>query len=179
MIEGSGGLVINEVDYDSVGTDTLEFIEIYNPTQGTLSLAGTSLVFFNGSNSTVYRTIDLTDGGSLGPQGYLVVGSSLLLSQIDGAVELPLPGAQDNIQNGAPDAVGLLSGAEVLDVLSYEGETSGEVAGVGFVDFVETSPTSAADNNDSPASVCRVADTGDAADDWAECAPTPGGPNGA
>src|SRR5206468_3289948 len=43
---GSGGasLVINEVDYDNVGTDNAEYVEILNHASSSTSLAGLKLV---------------------------------------------------------------------------------------------------------------------------------------
>ena len=37
---GANHLVINEVDYDQIGSDSAEFIEIYNPSPSPISLAG-------------------------------------------------------------------------------------------------------------------------------------------
>jgi len=41
------GLVINEVDYDQVGTDTAEFIEVYNSGSQAIDLSTLALVLVN------------------------------------------------------------------------------------------------------------------------------------
>ena len=64
-----GGLVINEVDYDQAGTDSAEFIELYNGTGGPINMAGYTLYFVNGSGNAVYLTVDLTPAGTLAAGG--------------------------------------------------------------------------------------------------------------
>ncbi len=87
---------INEVDADNPGTDNLEFVELYGAPN--LSLTGTVLVFFNGSNDLSYTSFDL-DGYSLDANGFFVVGNAAVPG-----VDLTFP---DNIlQNGA-DAVAI------------------------------------------------------------------------
>ncbi|MGB5820499.1 MAG: DUF5689 domain-containing protein [Saonia sp.] len=93
---------INELHYDNASTDADEAIEIAGPA-GT-DLTGWSLVLYNGSNGTVYATINLT--GVL-PDQQAGFGT---------AIEL-IPG----IQNGAPDGVALVNGTTVIQFLSYEG----------------------------------------------------------
>lgn len=174
------GLVINEVDYDQPGTDTTEYVEIYNPTSSAISLAGYTLVFMNGSNNTQYASVDLSSAGSLGPGQYLVVGSATLLGQIsNGALEITLSGS---IQNGDPDAIGIFAGGAAVDLLSYGGSvTMGNVSGIGIVNFVEGTATSVKDNGAGPASLVRLpngSDSDNAATDWALSAtPTPGAAN--
>src|SRR5689334_15461514 len=56
----SAHLVINEIDYDQVGTDDAEFVEIFNPSTNAIALAGLELVLVNGFNDTAYRKIDLS-----------------------------------------------------------------------------------------------------------------------
>ena len=95
--------------------------------------------------------------------------------------------ATDNIQNGSPDAVGLLdvSAGRLVDALSYEGAVSaGIVAGIGTpLNFVEGTvlPTTIADSNTQNGSLVRQpngVDTDDAASDWRfATTPTPGAPN--
>ncbi|MBK9035747.1 MAG: tandem-95 repeat protein [Myxococcales bacterium] len=44
-------LVINEIDYDQAGTDTAEFVEIYNAGTAAADLSNVALVLFNGSSA--------------------------------------------------------------------------------------------------------------------------------
>ena len=175
----AGGLVINEVDYDQPGADTTEFVEIFNPTATSISLAGHTLVFMNGSNSTQYATVDLSSAGALGAGQYLVVGSATLLGQIsNGALEVTL---SSSIQNGDPDAVGLFANGAAVDLLSYGGSVAGNVTGVGLVDFVEGTATAAKDSTTVAGSMSRLpngSDTDNASVDWAfTTTSTPGSPN--
>ena len=181
---GSAGLVINELDYDNPGDDTLEFIEILNTTELPVNLAGLAVVLVNGGNDTEYRRIAL--GGTLTAGAYLVLGSQALLDSLPAGVPaIALPLAKDNLQNGSPDAVGLLDTAsgELLDALSYEGSiTAGVLTGVADpLDFVEGTPTEAKDTNSAQGCLARLPDgqdTDDASADWFfTTRPTPGAPN--
>ncbi|PAX06324.1 Calx-beta domain-containing protein [Sphingomonas lenta] len=101
---------VNEFHYDNAGTDAGEFIEIAGPA-GT-SLAGWSVVFYNGSNAPTaavpYRTLALS--GVIDDEG----GSGF------GALSFALP--VDGLQNGANDGFALVNAAnEVVQFLSYEG----------------------------------------------------------
>ncbi len=181
-----GGLVINEVDYDQVGGDTLEFVEIYNGSSSPVDMAGLALVLVNGSNNTEYTRVDLGSAGILGSGEYLVIGTTTLLATVPGGVAtIAFAAVEHNVQNGSPDAVGLLdiAGDQLLDSLSYEGSvTAGIVTGVtGTLSFVEGTPATAEDNNDYVGSMCRLpngVDSDDADSDWLfTSTPTPGAPN--
>ncbi len=52
-------VVINEVDSDQVGTDTTEFVELYDGGTGNTSLTGLVVVFYNGSDDESYAAFDL------------------------------------------------------------------------------------------------------------------------
>jgi hypothetical protein len=131
------GFVINEVDYDQPGTDTAEFIELYNGTVGTIDLTLYQLVLINGNagGSTSYATIPLT--GNLAAGGYYVVcanNTTTVNCNLDTTPETNL------VQNGAPDAVALVlvAGGAVVDTVSYEGDTAGgytETSGGGLEDL--------------------------------------------
>ncbi|MBX7251236.1 MAG: Ig-like domain-containing protein, partial [Candidatus Promineofilum sp.] len=95
-----GGILINELDSDTSGNDTAEFVELYDGGAGETDLSGLVLVFFNGKDDRVYLAVDL-DGARTNGDGYAVVGSAALA----GAVTLPASA----IQNG-PDAVSLYEG---------------------------------------------------------------------
>ncbi len=97
----SAQLVINEVDADQPGTDTAEFLELYDGGGGATSLDGYVLVFFNGSSDTSYAAYDL-DGYSTDANGFFVAGNA-------GVPGATLILGSNGIQNGA-DGVALYTG---------------------------------------------------------------------
>jgi hypothetical protein len=147
---GESKLVINEVDYDQVGTDANGFVEIHNTGSEAVDLADVDLVAVNGGDSTEYDRVELT--GSLAAGGYLAVDIEL--------------------QNGAPDGLALLRGATLLDALSYEGAITAATIGGQSYNLVEGTALAAAvaDSNTVDGSLIRNPngkDTNDAAADWA------------
>ena len=94
-------LVINEVDADQAGSDTAEFIELYDGGSGRTSLDGFVIVLYNGSDDASYRVIDLA-GQATNAQGFFVVGNPDVPNV---GIEIA-PGANGVFQNG-PDAVTL------------------------------------------------------------------------
>jgi hypothetical protein len=97
-----GQLVINEIDADTPGTDTAEFIELrWTPNT---SLDGYVVVLFNGSNDLSYATFDLT-GKTTDANGFFILANTGLISGSD--IDL---GASNIIQNGA-DAVAIYQAA--------------------------------------------------------------------
>jgi endonuclease I len=95
-------IVINELDADNPGTDTLEFIELKSTTPN-FSLNGYVLVFFNGGSTGTsnlsYKAIDL-DGYITDINGIFLIGCS----QVS-----PTPNyiiSSNTIQNG-PDAIAI------------------------------------------------------------------------
>ena len=93
-------VLINEIDSDTPGRDTAEFIELYDGGAGRTSLSGLALVLYNGQDDRVYYAVDL-DGLVTGQEGYAVIGSAAL----GGAATLPAA----TVQNG-PDAIALYAG---------------------------------------------------------------------
>ncbi|MDI1434508.1 M4 family metallopeptidase [Polyangium sorediatum] len=173
-------LVINEIDYDNVGTDSSEYVEIYNPAGGAVSLSGCALVLVNGANGAAYSTVDLSPAGSLAAGQYLVVGSSAVVVPA-GAKRIDVPTSTNILQNDT-EGVALVCGAAVVDKLSYEGSvTAATLPGVGTVSLVEGTAFVTADSNTVTRSLCRLpngADTDNASVDWGTCASlTPGAPN--
>jgi hypothetical protein len=180
-------LVINEIDYDQPGTDTAEFIELYNGTSAAVDLTNLSLVFVNGANNTQYMSFDLDSLGSLPAGGYLVVADNTV-TVAAGALVIRKTSAQ-GIQNGMPDGVALVNRQThtVLDALSYTGAiTAATITLPGFttpVNLVEGTvlPTNVADSNTAVGSLCRIpngTDTDNAASDWHfTSTPTPGAAN--
>jgi hypothetical protein len=95
-----GQLVINEIDSDTPGSDTAEFLELkWTPNT---SLDGYIVVFFNGSNDLSYATIDLT-GKSTDTNGFFILANESLATGDD--IVIPA-GGSGFIQNGA-DAVAI------------------------------------------------------------------------
>ncbi|WP_239786620.1 InlB B-repeat-containing protein [Tenacibaculum finnmarkense] len=92
-------IMINEIDVDQKGTDTNEFIELYDGGAGNTSLDNHTIVLFNGGKDTSYKTIDLT-GYKTTADGYFVIGNSTVANV--NLVEF----AKNGIQNGA-DAIAL------------------------------------------------------------------------
>ena len=94
---------INEFHYDNKKADTNEFVEIAGTT-GT-DLSGWLLIGYNGSSSSVYRTVQL---------------SGVIPDQQNGRGTLAFDFV--GLQNGNPDGIALVdpSGA-VVEFLSYEG----------------------------------------------------------
>ena len=128
-------LVINEVDYDQLGSDIAEFIEIKNVGAAAASLNGLAVELVNGSNDTVYATFNLPDV-SLPAGGYFVICANAANTP---NCDLDVTPDTNLIQNGAPDALALVQGATVLDALSYEGSVAAP--------YVEGTGTTAADSN--------------------------------
>lgn len=116
-LNSHASLVINEIDYDQPGSDTAEFIELYNSGLSALSLTGYSVALINGNNSSSYRTIDLT-GLNIGASDYLVLCSNTAAVANCG---FSFTSSNSWFQNGAPDAIGLFENAMLIDSLSYEG----------------------------------------------------------
>ena len=154
-------LVINEIDYDQVGTDSGGFVEIKNVGSSEALLDGIAIVLVNGGDGTEYRRLALS--GTLAAGGYVVW--------------------ETDAQNGAPDGVALIDTATgtLLDALSYEGEIHSATIDGQTYDLVEGTATSAADSNTVDGSLSRLPDgqdTNDAATDWAfTSVKTPGAAN--
>ena len=66
-------LVINEVAYDQPGSDTNEFVELYNPTENPVDLTGVTFVLVNGSSNTIYEEVALSAAGTIKPGGFLLI----------------------------------------------------------------------------------------------------------
>ena len=161
-------LVINEVDYDQVGTDTTEFIEIYNPSATARTLTGLSVVLINGSGATsIYGTYPLT--GSLAGHAYLMLASAAVVVPA-GTTVISLAA----VQNGGTaatdpgDAIALIDTATgaVIDALSYESAITAAVTmGGPAVALVAGRRTLAADSNTAVGSLARLPNGNDSADD--------------
>jgi hypothetical protein len=183
-LAGTATLVINEIDYDQIGTDTAELVEILNVSTNSVDLSSVALVFINGASSVQYFRTNLS--GILPAGGYLVLASSNV-TVAAGAQVVRFSVSDNIIQNGAPDGALLLetSRSRIIDALSYEGSiTNAVITGVpGTFNLVEgtTLSASVADSGSVQGSLIRSpngADTNDAATDWRfTMTPTPGAPN--
>lgn len=167
-------LVINEIDYDNPGTDTAEFVELFNPTSAAIDLTGHALVQINGADSREYGRVALS--GTIAAGGYLLV--TAMGSSVPGATH-SFPVA---LQNGAPDGVLLLGpGNVIIDAAIYEGTmTSATLAG-GAVLSIAESGSIGADLNTGDVSLSRFpngCDRDTPALDWQVRALTPGATNG-
>ena len=94
----TGRLIINEVDADTAGSDTAEFIELYDGGVGNQDLSGYVVVLYNGNGDVTYAAYDL-DGLRTSASGYFVIGNA----GVPG-VNRVIPNGR--LQNGA-DAVAL------------------------------------------------------------------------
>lgn len=176
------GLILNEVDYDNVGVDNAEFIEVLNNTGADVDLANIRLYVVNGSNNNVLTTVSLAPAGVLAQGQYLVVGPAGLVIA-PGALKVDFAKLADNLQN---DTEGLalvdVGGPTLLDVLSYEGSiTMANLPNLGATTLVEGAAFTGADSNTMQRTLARLPtgnDKNNAATDWAlSKTPTAGSAN--
>lgn len=101
-----GQISINEIDSDTPGSDTMEFVELFNGGNTSESLDGYALVFFNGGddNDSSYLVFDLS-GQTIDAGGFFVIGNP----GVTNAQIIFEPGGNGALQNGA-DAVALYLG---------------------------------------------------------------------
>jgi hypothetical protein len=117
-------MVINEIDADTLGTDTAEFIELYDGGVGNTALDGLTVVLFNGNGDASYQSFDLTSFAT-DANGYFVLGNAAVPNA-------QITFANNLLQNGA-DAVALYAGeaadfpngtavttANLLDAVVYD-----------------------------------------------------------
>ncbi|MCA9727355.1 MAG: hypothetical protein KC729_06705, partial [Candidatus Eisenbacteria bacterium] len=110
---------INELHYDNSGRDTGEFAEVAG-TAGT-DLTGWQLLGYNGSDGSVYRTVNLSGTVPNQQAGFGTRSFSM------------------GLQNGSPDGIALVDPqGNVVQFLSYEGSftaTSGVASGMTSTDI--------------------------------------------
>ncbi|MCI5080248.1 MAG: DUF4397 domain-containing protein [Saprospiraceae bacterium] len=158
-------VVINEVDYDQLGPDAAEFIELANNGDTEVSLFGSSLNLINGSNNEQYDAIELPDVMVGAGEYYVICFGDNNAAYCD----LNVSGS---VQNGGPDAIELTFQGMQFDALSYEGSVDGFVEGSG--DGLEDL---AAIDNGGLARFPDGADTNDNAADFRFQCITPGASN--
>ena len=169
---GITGVKINEVDYDQPGTDTSEFIELYNSGSLPVDISTYKVVLFNGASSTIYNEILLPATTLNGNSFFVLCGNSGVIPNCD----MVLTATSNIIQNGAPDAIAILdtSTSTIIDVVSYEGDCiTPYIEGTGV-------PSAQSDSTLSYTSMGRYPDGSDndsnAFDFHVQCI-TPGAPN--
>ena len=161
--DAAPGLIVNEIDYDQVGTDTTGFVELFNAGRGTADLGGLALVLVDGGTAAEYDTIPLSGA---------VLAGEFRVVPVDA-------------DNGSPDGVALFDTIDqvLLDALSYEGAIEHALIGSFAYSLVEGTPLppSVADSDVVTGSLARLpsgSDTDDAATDWSFTRrPTPGDVN--
>lgn len=164
------GLVINEVDYDQLGTDDREFVELFNHSGHVIDLDGLAVVV--ATATAEYDRVDLT--GMLPAGGYAIVAASKVVIAADaGVLRFPWNAATNNLRNTAAAAIGILDtvNGKLVDALSYNGLVSAAVMTdvADPVSFVEGNAASILDSNSVEESLIRNpngTDTDDAAADW-------------
>lgn len=112
-------IVINELYYDAVGSDTngVLFIELYGTPSS--ALAGFQINLVNGDDGKVYQTLTLPDGAVTGADGYFLIADAKTGSTSESFVTGSDWIANFDPQNG-PDALQLLNAeGEFLDALGY------------------------------------------------------------
>ena len=123
-------LLINEVDYDQPGSDTAEFVEIFNAGNSAAELDGINLVLVNGNGGAPYQTIALPAVELSAGDYYVVCANAATVANCD-------LDSINSIQNGSPDAVALERAGLVIDTVSYEGDVAApytEGSGAGLFD---------------------------------------------
>jgi hypothetical protein len=134
----NGQIFINEVDADTPGTDTGEFVELYDGGAGNTALDGYVVVFYNGSNDKSYNAFDLdgfttnADGlfvlGNIGVNGVTITFNSNGLQNGADAVALYQADATDFPNGTAPTAINLID-AVVYD--TNDGDDAGLLSDLG------------------------------------------------
>jgi hypothetical protein len=173
VIPASDHLVINEADYDQIGVDNAEYVELYNGTPSAIDLQGLALVLVNGTQGNPeYRRVALS--GVLAPGQYAVIRNGVWTVP-EGTLVFDFGVAQDAFQNGSPDGVALINTQTntLIDALSYEGSiTAAMITGFSTpVSLVEGTvlPTGVADSNTIRGALIRSpngTDADNAATDW-------------
>ncbi|HRX51106.1 MAG TPA: lamin tail domain-containing protein [Candidatus Krumholzibacteria bacterium] len=156
--------LLNEVLYDPEGADGgHEFVELFNPADAPLPLAGVALEFANGAVGDVW-SVRWTgaEADTLPPRGLWLIADRGWAGPADAVASLGL-------QNG-PDAVRLRRGETVLDLLGYGALVEPAL--------FEGAPHPGSGSGASLARRPDGADTDDNAADWSVAAePTPGAYN--
>jgi len=138
-------LAITEFDYEQVGTDSLEWIEIANMRDAAWFVNGIDLVLYDADpngNCVEYCRVDLSPLVVLFSGVHVVIGNHPCAS-------LPLCQEVDAIQNGSPDAIALGRPADgtVLDLVEYASSFTGSTCGTPFVNRTSATDSDVADGS--------------------------------
>lgn len=135
-----------------------------------MDLDGYTLQLLNSTNAVLYESFALTNAGpTLATNGYLVIGSPVVLASVTGA--LTIATADSFIQNGVADSVRLTFYGVAVDAVAYEGLVPGVGEG-------STAPTDGSVNVESIQRIPNGIDTQDnGADFQVATPPTPGASN--
>jgi len=161
---GAAAVSLNEIYYDHPGADAgYEFIELWNPADTTVSLAGYRLQAGDGAGPARWRGLwQGSAADALPPHSRFVVGEALVVPPPDRVTTLGL-------ENG-PDAVRLVAPDGATQTVGYGALT--------FSEYFDGAPAPDVDAGYSLARVPDGVDTHDNARDFVALSPpTPGGPN--
>ena len=183
LAQAAPQIAINELDSDTDGVDTAEFVELTDGGAGNTALDGRVLVFYNGRTGESYAAHDL-DGAVTSTAGYYVLGNA-------GVTGVAATFGSNGLQNGQ-DAVALYAGdasdfprgtpvttAGLIDAVVYgTGDTDADVLAPLLIagSQLDEDATGNKDNQ----SLQRVPDSGGHLRDtraFALGAPTPGAAN--
>jgi hypothetical protein len=157
-------VVLNEIYYDHPGADAgYEFIELWNPSDTTVSLAGFRLQAGDGAGPGRWRSLwQGTAADVLAPRARFVIGEAQVLPPPDRVTVLGLENGPDAVRLVAPDA-------------------STQTVGYGALTYAEYFEGAPAPDVDAGYSLARLPDgldTHDNAHDFQPLSPpTPGAPN--
>jgi Lamin Tail Domain len=154
-LSAQASIIINEIDYDQVGADTAEFIELFNNGSDTVALDGYSIQLINGADGSTYRNIDL-GGFSLGASDYFVVCDDT--TKVANC-NFDFSTTSGWLQNGAPDAIALSDSVGIIDSISYEGQLQ---------PYTEGNVLSIEDSNNFTVSIARIPNGFDSNDNLAD-----------
>lgn len=163
-----GKLVVNEIDYDNEAIDEAEFIEIKNISGNPIPLSYFEIIPVNGTGPVIYRTIGLPQADLNDEDYFVVCGHAGNVPNCD--LDMNMDGI---ILNDAPNAVAIQLESEIIDTVSYGGDTAG---------YTETAGTAATDNSSNAnRGLSRYpdgTDSGDNNNDLIASCITPGAENG-
>ena len=157
-------IVLNEIYYDHPGADAgFEFIELWNPSDTTVSLAGYRLQAGDGAGPGRWRPLwQGTSADAMAPRARFVIGEAQVFPPADRVTVLGL-------ENG-PDAVRLLAPDAATQTVGYGALT--------FAEYFEGAPAADVDAGYSLARFPDGIETGNNAHDFVPLSPpTPGAPN--